>query len=86
MTLQRKCRNCGVARQMARCTKTERVMGELDQVAQGGLRQEDPIQEQLRKCPDAFKAGELIGKLCDRLKYSHGEVEDERCLATVRGT
>jgi hypothetical protein len=55
-------------------------MGELDLVALGGVRQLDPLQEQLRKCPDAFKAGELIGKVCDRLKYSHDEVGGERCL------
>jgi len=55
VTQQRKRRNCGVARQMARCTKAERVMGELDLAAQGGVRQLDSIQEQLRKCPDAFK-------------------------------
>jgi len=65
---------------MARCMKAERIMGELDLVAQPGARQLDPIQEQLRKCPDAFKAGELIGKICDRLKYSHDEIKDERCL------
>jgi hypothetical protein len=44
------------------------------------MHQQDPIQEQLRKCPEAFQAGELIGKMCDRLKYSHDEVRDERCL------
>ena len=44
------------------------------------MRQEDPIQEQLRKCPEAFQAGELIGKMCDSLKYSLEEAGDERCL------
>jgi hypothetical protein len=69
-----------VAGQMPRSTKAERVMGELNLVGQGGVRQFDPIQEQLTKCPEAFQVGELIGKMCDRLKYSHDEVGDERCL------
>jgi hypothetical protein len=65
---------------MARYTKAERVMGKLNLVAQSGVRRVDPIQEQLRRCPEAFHAGELIGQMCDRLKYSHDEVRDERCL------
>jgi hypothetical protein len=65
---------------MARYTKAERVMGKLNLVAQSGVRRVDPIQEQLRQCPEAFHAGELIGQMCDRLKYSHDEVGDERCL------
>jgi hypothetical protein len=65
---------------MARYTKAERVMGKLNLVAQSGVRRVDPIQEQLRRCPEAFHAGELIGQMCDRLKYSHDEVGDERCL------
>jgi hypothetical protein len=68
------------ARRALGCTKAERVMRELDLIAQGTVRQADPIQEQLRKCPEAFQAGELIGKMCDRLKYSHDEAGDERCL------
>jgi hypothetical protein len=55
-------------------------MRELDLAAQGGAGQLDPIQEQLRKCPDAFKAGELIGKMCNTLKYSHDEVGHDRDL------
>jgi hypothetical protein len=55
-------------------------MRELDLIAQGAVRQADPIQEQLRKCQEAFQAGELIGQMCDRLKHCHDEVEDELCL------
>jgi hypothetical protein len=84
MTQQRKRRSCRVTKQVAECllepTKAESVMSELDLVAQGAVRQEDPIQEQLRKCPEAFQAGELIGKMCDSLKYSHDQVGDERYL------
>jgi hypothetical protein len=80
VTQQRKRRNRKVDRQMARYTKAERIMGELELVAQSRVRWLDPIQEQLRQCPEAFHAGELIGQMCDRLKYSHDEVGDERCL------
>jgi hypothetical protein len=63
------------------CTKAERVIRKLDDlIAQGAVRQEGPIEEQLRKCPEAFQAGELIGKMCDSLKYSHDQVGDERYL------
>jgi hypothetical protein len=84
MTPQRKCKVRRLAEQGAASllgyTKAERVMKALNLVARGAMRQEDPIQEQLRKCPEAFQAGELIGKMCDRLKYSQAEVGDERYL------
>ena len=69
-----------MARRMAGClfgcTRNERVIRELDALLAGSKRQEDPIQEQLRQCPEAFKAGELMGKLFDGLRYdgnNHGE-------------
>ena len=84
MTQQKTRKTCCAAKRVAGCliraTKAERVMRELDLVAQGAMRQENPIQEQLRKCPAAFQVGELLGKMCDSLKYSVEEVEDERCL------
>ena len=55
-------------------------MRELDLVAQGTVRQEDPIEEQLRRCPDAFKAGELVGKMCDQNKYGRNDTVGERIL------
>jgi hypothetical protein len=30
----------------------------------------DPLVEQLKQCPEAFKAGEMIGKMFESLKYS----------------
>lgn len=51
------------------CTRSERVMRELDALVADSHSQKDPIEEQLRQCPEAFKAGELVGKLFDRLKY-----------------
>lgn len=84
MTQQNTRKTCRAVKQVAerllRTTKVDGVMRELDLVAQGAARQEDPIQEQLRKCPEAFQAGEVIGRICDKLKYSQDEVGDERCL------
>ena len=84
MTLKTKCSRCRVAQLKAGClfgcTKEERVMRELDLVAQGAVRQEDPIEEQLRRCPDAFKAGELVGKMCDQIKHGRNQTAGERHL------
>lgn len=35
----------------------------------------DPIMEQLQQCPEAFKAGEMAGKMFDRLKYDDDDSE-----------
>jgi hypothetical protein len=84
MSPQKTRKTCRAAEQVAeylpRMTKADKVVRELDLIAQGAVRQADPIQEQLRKCPEALQAGELIGKICDRLKYSPDEAGDERCL------
>ena len=50
----------------------ERVMRDLEAVIRDNPRQMDPIVEQLKQCPDVFKAGEMIGKVLDSLKYSQG--------------
>jgi hypothetical protein len=71
--LKKKCRNCIVAKRKARClsgcTRKERVMRELDALLADSEIQKDPIEEQLRQCPEAFKAGELLGRLFDRIKH-----------------
>ena len=48
----------------------ERVMRELEAATDDGPRQPDPLVEQLKQCPEAFKAGEAIGKMLDSFKYS----------------
>jgi len=82
--LKKKCKHCIVAKRMAGClfgcTRRERVRRELDALLAGANRQKDPIEEQLRQCPEAFKAGELVGKLFDRLKYNDGEPGETRLL------
>jgi hypothetical protein len=51
-------------------SEVERVVRELEAVNSDNPRQADPIAEQLKQCPEAFKAGEMIGKMLDSLKYS----------------
>ena len=49
-----------------------RVMRELE--AAGGTRpHSDPIVERLKQCPEAFKAGEMVGKMFDALRYGGDE-------------
>jgi hypothetical protein len=46
----------------------ERVMQELT-TASAPRHTVDPFVERLRQCPEAFRAGEIIGKIFDTLKY-----------------
>ena len=56
-----------------------RVMRELE--AAGSCPRIDPFVERLKQCPDAFIAGEMVGKMFDALKYSGDDSEgDERYL------
>jgi hypothetical protein len=85
MRLKRKCGNCAAARRVAGClfdcNKVERVMRELDRAMWDEARQTDPIMEQIKQCPEAFKAGELVGKMFDSIKYALGDTTgEERCL------
>jgi len=45
------------------------VFRALDRVIQDDGQARNPIEEQLRVCAEAFKVGELVGKVCDSLKY-----------------
>lgn len=81
--LKKKCKRCIIAKRTAGClfgcTRRERVVRELDALVADSDRRKDPIEEQLRQCPEAFKAGELVGKLFDRLKYDGNEPGEARC-------
>lgn len=80
--LKKKSNNCDVAKRMPGCrfgcTRSERVMRELDALLTDSDGQKDPIGEQLRQCPEAFKAGELVGKLFDTLKYDGNDPREAR--------
>jgi len=76
MTRQRQCRKRRAVKRSARSRlvtgEVDRVMRELEAATRHGRRQTDPFVEQLKRCPKAFKAGEMIGKILDSLKYSQG--------------
>ncbi len=53
----------------------KRVLRALEEVAHGRANTNDPIVEQLRQCPEAFKVGEILGKAFDSLKYAQDGAE-----------
>jgi hypothetical protein len=53
-----------------------RVMQELESAYQDN-RHADTIVEQLKQCPDAFKAGEMVSKMFDSIKYGKDEHQGE---------
>jgi hypothetical protein len=55
----------------------ERVRA-LEEARHGRVSTNDPIVEQLKQCPEAFKVGEILGKAFDSLKYAQdgGELGD----------
>ena len=60
---------------------TKRVLRALEEAAHGRTNTNDPITEQLRQCPEAFKVGEILGKAFDSLKYAqHGSELGDRYL------
>jgi hypothetical protein len=56
----------------------KRVARALKDARHGRVNANDPIMEQLRQCPEAFKVGEILGKAFDSLKYAQdgGEIGD----------
>ncbi len=56
----------------------KRVVKALKEARHGGVNTNDPITEQLKQCPEAFKVGEILGKAFDSLQYTQhgGEVGD----------
>ena len=56
----------------------KRVLSALEEATHGRANTKDPIMEQLKQCPEAFKVGEILGKAFDSLKYAPhgGEVGD----------
>lgn len=50
--------------------KLEHVMRALEEAIQNNANTRDPIVEQLKQCPEAFKVGEILGKAFDSLKHA----------------
>ncbi|MFZ0859038.1 MAG: hypothetical protein WCA27_07780 [Candidatus Sulfotelmatobacter sp.] len=48
----------------------KRVLRALEEARHGCVNTNDPIVEQLKQCPEAFKVGEILGKAFDSLKYA----------------
>ncbi len=53
----------------------ERVLRALQEARHGRVNTNDPIVEQLKQCPEAFKVGEILGKAFDSLKYAQDGAE-----------
>ena len=84
MTRQKDCKNRKAVSRATRyrsvSAQVERVVRELEAVNSDNPRPTDPIVEQLKECPEAFKAGEILGKILDSLKYSQLNDQAERYL------
>ncbi len=48
----------------------KRVLRALEEATHNHVNKNDPIMEQLKQCPEAFKVGEILGKAFDSLKYA----------------
>ena len=53
----------------------ERLLKALAEATHGRVDTSDPITEQLKQCPEAFKVGEILGKAFDSLKYAQDAAE-----------
>jgi len=51
----------------------QRVTAALEAVLNSTTVIRDPIMEQLKQCPEAFKVGEILGKVFDSVKYGQEE-------------
>jgi hypothetical protein len=60
--------------------KFQEVMSALREAKPATATVRDPIMEQLKQCPDAFKVGEILGKVFDSLKYGQYEILADRLL------
>ena len=83
--LRKKCKTCIVAGQVSGCLfpcdQMERISRELDVMIRNSPIERNPIEEQLKQCPDAFKAGELIEKMFNAAMFRHdAAVENDKLL------
>ena len=56
----------------------KRVLRALEEATDNHVKTNDPLMEQLKQCPEAFKVGEILGKAFDSVKYVQdgGEIGD----------
>jgi hypothetical protein len=71
-------RNRATAARRTTAEDAKRVLRALEETTRGRVNTSDPIMEQLRQCPEAFRVGEILGKAFDSLKYTQdgGELGD----------
>jgi len=48
----------------------KRVLRALEEATHNHVNTNEPIMEQLKQCPEAFKVGEILGKAFDSLKHA----------------
>jgi len=58
----------------------KRVMQALEDSLQDNGKASSPIMEQLKRCPEAFKVGAILGKVFDSVKNGQEEVFADRLL------
>jgi hypothetical protein len=66
------------------CEKLARVMQELESAYRNTC-PPDPIVEQLKQCPEAFNAGEMVGKMFDSIKPGKNESQGPERLLPPAG-
>ncbi len=67
------CIKSSIHRRRVNRDEGERVMRALEAAIQNNANTRDPIVEQLKQCPEAFKVGEILGRAFDSLKYAQDE-------------
>ncbi len=67
-------------------SQMQRVMRALEEAAHGRASTNDPIMEQLKQCPEAFKVGEILDKAFDSLKYAQDGSEPGDSYLPPSGT
>jgi len=60
--------------------KFQETMSALREAKQATVTVRDPIMEQLKQCPDAFKVGEILGKVFDSFNCEQDEILADRIL------
>ena len=83
--LRKKCKTCIVARRVSGCLvpcdRMEQIARELDVMLRDTPDEQIRIEEQLKQCPEAFKAGELMERMFNAVRFGHdAPTEHEKLL------
>jgi len=73
--------NLAAANSRATDKKVKGILRALQDATRGRASTKDPVMEDLKQCPEAFKVGEILGKAFDSLKYGlEEEVAGDRVM------